>query len=112
MASTARFTLVSTNARIDSMEVTLDRILAAVEARTPAAVVPEAPAPAPAPARTTKVLNRTNLRAFKATKAGKAYAGVSCADILEGRSPMPKGFHAPTGARKAAIQAWKAAQEA
>lgn len=108
----ARLTVASLSLRIDAQDVKLDRILAALEARTPAAVLPEVTAPKadPKPARTTKVLNRTNLRAFKATKAGKSYAGISCADILEGRATMPACFHAPTGARKAAIQAWKASQ--
>jgi hypothetical protein len=62
----------------------------------------------------TKVLTRTSLRAFKATKAGKAYtkahAGASVSGIVAGEFPMPAGFHAPTGERREAIAAWKAAQ--
>lgn len=65
-------------------------------------------------APTTKVLTRVSLREFKATKAGKAYAaanpGASASGILDGRFPMPEGFHAPTGERKAAIAEWKEQQ--
>lgn len=119
MSTNTRTTVASLAARMDASEQeqarvnaqilgTLDVILAKFDTAAPAVTAPVAPAPAPAP-KGTKPLTLKAFRAHKATKAGaKAYAGVSRKDVLEGRAPMPKGFHAPTGELKAAIKAAKA----
>jgi hypothetical protein len=95
-------------ARIEALLTTL--VSAQVSLEAPAKDAPKAKAPrAPKAARKTVVLTRTALRAYKATPAGKGYAGVSLRDILDGDVAMPAGFHAPTGERAAAIAAWKVA---
>ena len=120
----ARLTLTQVNADVQALKADVatlkggqDEILALLrgqltaQADAPAKVQRPAAVEAKAEARTTKPLTLKAFRAMKATKKGaKAYAGVSRTDVLAGRAPMPAGFHAPTGERKAAIQAWKAAQ--
>lgn len=103
----------ATDARIEASLAALTTVVARLAGDEPAKTsgrkAPKAPV---TPERKTKPLTLKAFRAYKGTKAGrKAYAGVSRTDVLEGRAPMLPGFHAPTGERKAAIQAWKAAQE-
>lgn len=118
--------LADVNTRLDGVEAKQDetnrliqqaiaKFSGAEQAKAPVADAPKAPKTAKVQVSTT-VLNRTTLRAFKATKAGKAYAtanpGVSASMIQKGEAPVPAGFHLPTGERREAIQAWKDAQSA
>lgn len=95
--STTRTTLATTNARIDSLEAKLDRILAAIEPTAPAKTRVSAPKAEP---KATKVLTRKRAAALR-TRYAK-YSGLTRAQMLEAGL---KGYHLPTGALRASLSA-------
>jgi hypothetical protein len=90
-----------------------DRLLALLMADAPAKADPKPADPKPVPAaKKGKVLTRKSREAFvKANAWAKGMSTAAIREAIEGGHEVKGGWTLPTGARREAIRAYKAAQE-
>lgn len=117
MSTTTRITALETDmadlkASIAALTSGVERLLANVTPAEPAKVErPQAAPEANPQVSATKPLSRSEWKRLRMTRTGtvrKAFAGLNREQAFE--AGLCPGFHLPTGERREAIQAWKAAQ--